>query len=172
MSQWTHVAGAVRIDCWNFEPGWEKKQKKEKERIEKMFGIPCKFSTVQGESDEELIERWGKEYRLCNVPCGEEGSVLWEFTRTGSSSDISRGIVSIWGDLRDYDNEDEIIKWFKSVIKKFSAGHNKYGFDIRDAVLSIEVEFKNTKTVLVCTGDDDVAMRFIPQNVGSIGLTE
>ncbi len=152
MSQWTYVAGTIRVDGFPDLLGLSHDE--EKEQIEKMVGSTCDYDSPP--------EQWD----ACNVPCGSEGSIQRRFMLTGYDKgighSISRGVVSIWGDLRRYENEREIVEWFKAVIKKFEAldsSDNKYGFSIRDAMLSVEVEGRQHKTFCIADGKDIVTKR-------------
>lgn len=149
MSQWTHVAGVIRIDGMPSLVGLNQEQ--ERAEIQRMIGNTC------GSYDD--ASKWD----ACNVPCGSEGSLQYGYSFYGhdevvsgflASSSLSRGAITIWGDLRDYDDENEIIEWFKGIMAKFQPKHpeNKGNFGIRDALLSIRVEGRGKK---VCVWNDD-----------------
>lgn len=150
MSQWTHVGGVIRIDGIPSLAGLNQEQ--EKAEIQKMLGNTCSYD------DDE--SKWD----ACNVPCGSEGSLQHSYSFVGhddvgkgfiASSSLTRSAIGIWGDLRDYDDEQEIINWFKGILAKFQPNHpeNKGLFSIREALLSIEVEGRNKKTVCVWNND-------------------
>lgn len=74
-----------------------------------------------------------------NVPCGSEGSLdvsLWE---NPHSSDLAKYTISIFGDLRDYDDEEEIIDYFTRITK---------GQMIRQACFTLEVEGATPRTFI------------------------
>jgi len=146
MSQWTHVAGVIRIDGMPFVVGLNQEQ--ERAEIHKMVGNTCSY--------DDDAPKWD----ACNVPCGSEGSLQYSYSFADhdeategfiASTSLSRSAIAIWGDLRDYDNENEIIEWFKGTLAKFQPNHpeNKGLFSIRDALLSIEVEGQGKKAVCV-----------------------
>lgn len=148
MSQWTHVAGLIRIDGLPFMMGLNQEQ--ERAEVQRMIGNACGYDDDKSKWD------------ACNVPCGSEGSLHYCYDFTGYDEDIShsamRSAISIWGDLRDYGDKEAIVKWFKSVVAKFRAGdaENKGMFSIRDAVLSIEAEGSTSKTICVWNGKEIV----------------
>ena len=94
MSTWTHVAAVIRIDCLRLSglPG---------NNID--LGFPVKFG--------DPPERW----KQCTVPCGSEGSLEHFVHENPHKNDTAAYVVTIWGDLRDYDNVDEIIKYLNRV---------------------------------------------------------
>lgn len=107
MSQWTHVNGSIRID-----------------------GIPG----MMPEPDFGVIKTWEDgDFDEATVPCGSEGSLQYKTTVVGE------GLVwlntQIWGDLRDYDNVDEIIEWIESSTQNSM---------IRSGIIEIGVESSYT----------------------------
>lgn len=96
MSQWTHVTGCIRIDALDMIIGGDVEQE-----LRNGFGKPVSFGG-------------GKEaWDACTVPCGSEGSVQYEIVKTRKNNSLSWGLVYIHGDLRDYDNPHEILKWLQ-----------------------------------------------------------
>jgi len=142
MSQWTHVAGAIRIDGIPSLTGIS--QEEEIKEIESLIGNTASY--YDGE------DAWDR----CNVPCGSEGSIQRKFIFTGHDKGIghslSRGVVVIWADLRDYGDEGAIIVWLRKVLENFKIDNNKGAWGIRDVVLSIEVEGRKEKTL--CTWNE------------------
>lgn len=112
MSQWTHVAGVVRFDG-----------------IAGMMPEPVLGNTVSYEDPER---KWSE----CNVPMGSEGSLSHNMVTSSRDSDLARWVATIWGDLRDYDNADEIIEYFKRIVN---------GQMIRSGVFKIDVEGSPTR---------------------------
>jgi len=115
MSVWTHVAGIVRFDdirIINAKLDW--------------LGEP-----VRWEDDDE--EKW----RNCILPCGSEGSLEYQIYENPDPCCVARWCVQFWGDLRDYDDEEEIIDYFKKITK------DKW---VRQGVFTIHVEFYRTRT--------------------------
>lgn len=69
------------------------------------------------------------------LPCGSEGSIDYTIVGDPVENNMAAMVVVFWGDLRDYDDADEILKYFKSV----TAGRM-----IRSGILEIDVEYKKT----------------------------
>lgn len=110
MSEWTHVVGAIRVDGL---PGLTANVKD----IYKALG-PTNL--------------WDEDNENSTLPVGSEGSLSY------SIKEYDKGlpwvIITIWGDLRDYDfNDAEGIKvWWKELLPKFLI--------VRDAILHVECE--------------------------------
>ena len=122
MSIWTHVAAIIRIDSikvLGVGPC-------SKEDIEKVLGPIVTF----GSTDEE--------YGACTLPCGSEGSLKYSVWENEDDSSMAAFTVSIFGDLRNYDETDSIEKWFNEFCEKFPGM-------IRQAVCLAEVEYGETK---------------------------
>jgi len=49
------------------------------------------------------------------LPCGSEGPLEYHYQITGTGFVLAN--LTVWGDLRDYDNVDEIIQWIKEITK-------------------------------------------------------
>lgn len=150
MSQWTHVAGLIRLDSIGAQ-------------IIKA-GVIDKDHYIVMAAREALGHTWKydapSDLHACTVPEGSEGSLQYVVERNeGEYEDshaLSWGFVAIYGDLRDYDSADPIVEWFKSALEKLrnpasevpveqmnpfdKAMHMLRTFAIRDAVLSIDVE--------------------------------
>ena len=111
MSTWTHVVGCIRVDGLpSIEPNVFSKQK-----IKDILGLPCTY------------EKWNDETAL---PCGSEGSIQYEIIEY--STGLPWLSIPVWGDLRDYEDVEEIKKWWNETLEKLGM--------IRDAVLHIKVE--------------------------------
>lgn len=131
MSVWTHVAGIIRYDdLRSITP-----ESLLLFKYKKALGITCDF-----EDSEEMNE-------LCNVPCGTEGSLQWNLTENPHIDDLAAYIVTIWGDLRDYDDLDEIKAWFERCV----IGEH---FLVRNAVLHAKVEY-GPERIWVIESDQD-----------------
>lgn len=113
MSQWTHVAGCIRVD------GLELIGEDVEGDIKSAFGTSCTY--------EDLMN--GNDY--CTIPCGSEGSVQYRIEKTGQPNWVAWGGIYIWGDLRSYNNVDEIYNWIKNACSKLS---------IRQCSVLVEVE--------------------------------
>ena len=90
MSVWTHVNGCVRID-----------------------GLP--FPVPGMKTPEELLgpmsvwDNWNDD---CRLPMGSEGSLRYHVWQADDNS-LAKYTVSIFGDLRDFDDLDTIERWIK-----------------------------------------------------------
>jgi len=113
MSQWTHVNGSIRIDHLKVMSDYT--------------DLNSKFKTC-GFTDDEI------EWKECNVPCGSEGSIQVNIWENPEDHHLAAYTVNFWGDLRDYDNEQELVDWFTKIIKSHM---------IRDAVMSIRIEYQS-----------------------------
>ena len=127
MSQWTHVCGCIRIDSLN--------HKTMKDLIRNAMGETLYYSSsmLKWEEAEEHPERY--------TPMGSEGGIEYDIWENPNHNHLDAYVVTIWGDLRDYNDVQEIADWFNKIIYNSN-------FLIRDAVLSIDVEFQD-KTVLL-----------------------
>lgn len=114
MSQWTHVAATIRIDSIFRNGGYE--------QIQDALG---KTLSWEDKIDSDTYY----------MPYGSEGSLKYIITENPDESSVSAFTVTIYGDLRDYDDADAIIKWFEEVCNKFF---------IRQAVITIDVEYQKT----------------------------
>jgi len=103
MSIWTHVNSSIRFDH--------------------MHGLQDKF-------DFGRIINYDTEGNWDTiVPCGSEGSLEISIWENPDKSCMAAYTVNIFGDLRDYENDKEIINYFNSIVK---------GKMIRSGFFSIE----------------------------------
>lgn len=150
MSQWTHVAGLIRIDSVGatvITSGVIDKDHHIAEVVRTALGHTWKYDDSEEEAD------------ACSVPTGTEGSLQYVVQRNEGEEDshgLSWGFVAIYGDLRNYESVEGIAEWFKGALEKLrkpaaeitveamnpfdKAMHLLGTFMIRDAVLSIDVE--------------------------------
>ena len=134
MSQWTHVAGIIRIDS--------------------MVGLLGRLDTTERILRDRLGYTWNyddlgnkaRDIHIDNshVPFGSEGSVQYEIVKTRSETgsgkhSLSWGHIAIYGDLRDFDDPNEIYNWLGNALVDV----NKDGISIRDIIVSIVVEYSN-----------------------------
>ena len=136
MSQWTHVNCSIRIDSIR--------------NIENLNLVNDlgKIETYESLSDSEENE--------CKLPLGSEGSLCYTIWENPSDSSLAAFTVNIFGDLRDYDNENEIVKFLNNFV------HNKM---IRSGILEIDVEglptvvyqyhYNNKKFVKIYSGREN-----------------
>ncbi len=104
MSNWSHVAGIIRIDAIRFE---EETVEEATKMFENYFGKELRYN-----SDYEL---WNEadEHPEKFLPMGSEGSLTMSVWVNPDLEYITSYTVSIFGDLRDHDDPDAIIEWFK-----------------------------------------------------------
>ena len=117
MSNWTHVAGVIRIDDLRFDnitPDFEK-----------LIGKECLFN-----SPHELWEDADKHPQNF-LPMGSEGTLQKSVWINPDRSCMASYVVTIFGDLRDYDSPDAIISWFKDCCKNVW---------VRQAIITVETE--------------------------------
>ena len=99
MSYWTHVNCIMRVDevfGYRFDDG----------RLRDLFKT-CTYNSSE------------KEFAECNVPCGSEGSLQVSIWINPSEYGVDRYTVSIFGDLRDYEESrhQEIVEWLNHMIQ-------------------------------------------------------
>lgn len=119
MSQWTHVNAHIRVDAIP--------------EYHKGFDLGKKAVAPIDINDDVGYKKFGEDFENCTVPCGSEGSLDYRVDIVGSGLVFAN--VAIWGDLRDYDNEEEIKEW---LIKNFQ---NEM---IRSSLIEIYVEYKQS----------------------------
>lgn len=124
MSKWTHVAGIIRIDSFRFD---EKTTEEEVSRIKESLGKILTYKDLYNCKIGDNLET--------NVPMGSEGTLEYTIHINPEISCVSSYTVSIFGDLRDYAESEEIIQWFDCMCSKFL---------IRQAVIQIDVEGEDT----------------------------
>ena len=128
MSIWTHVAAVVRIDD-----------------IGAIFGDSTDWNAYFGKElhYEDDLETWeeAEEHPERFLPMGSEGSLTLHIWENPNENDLNRYNVMIFGDLRDRDNPNKILEWFKEKI----AGITTAGM-VRQAVITIETEYDETIT--------------------------
>ena len=114
MSIWTHVAGVIRIDGLDEDFNWD-------ELLGKEVGYNDSYDVWEDAGSHP------NEY----MPCGSEGSLEKSIWKNPDEHCLAAYTVSVFGDLRDYDDLDAIVKWFEQVCKKLW---------VRNAVLTAECE--------------------------------
>ena len=136
MSQWTHVAGVIRLDWLGALSGRELP-------LNQVLGNIVTF--------DDPIE---KETPL---PAGSEGSLEYTVWTNPRGSAMAHYTIAIWGDLRDYEDAHGIINWFRALMQ---TSLSAYGFNgivkdlCRAAILKIDVEYKESWVVHVVRTDD------------------
>ena len=132
MSVWTHVAAVARID-------WLYPLSKEECDFRKIFGKECCWGApheVWVESDEHP-ERF--------LPMGSEGSLDMSVWTNPDACCSARYTVSIFGDLRDFDDARGVVEWFRGKLKDLW---------VRQAVITAETEFRETVSWTFVDGVD------------------
>ena len=100
MSTWTHVAGVIRADALRFEDD-------PKADWNKLIGHPYLWGSM-GKDGLYLMphpEQW--------MPSGSEGSLHYTVWENLDLPYCVAYVISIFGDLQDYDDTDTVIEWFK-----------------------------------------------------------
>lgn len=131
MSNWTHVAAIFRIDDFRID-GHQKD-------FAQVFGRELTGwhdHSVWLEADEHP-ERF--------LPYGSEGSLTMHVWTNPNPCCMAAYTVSIFGDLRDHDDTDEIISWFEEKCKEL-AEDKTVPFSIRQAVITVENEWYGMQT--------------------------
>lgn len=122
MSVWTHVTGVVRIDSIRTSDDIP--------NFDKYFGKEWAFDDMW---DDESIYREFEINPDAFMPSGSEGSLQKSVWVNPDRSCMSAYTVTIFGDLRDYDDPDVIISWFKDCCKNVW---------VRQAIITVETEGK------------------------------
>jgi len=175
MSQWSHVAGIIRLDSLGIHVvrlPYDEKLKFVKEAIAKALGSTCDF--------EDDVSVW----EACGVPRGSEGSLQYRIipNHDDATHSLSWGNIIIWGDLRDFESDElsTIKVWFQESLNRLrKPEHDKNPddmtmrdkaesmlatFSIREAVLCMYAEAhtnKQPKTVLLVDGDSIKAVHAV-----------
>lgn len=122
MSNWTHVAGIIRIDSIRiFENNID---------FDKLIGKEIEYDSSLTEWD--TAYEHPEEY----MPFGSEGSLQKSIWVNPDKDCLSAYTVSVFGDLRDYDDLQEVVKWFKITCSKFDDA-------IRNAVIVVHSDMNN-----------------------------
>lgn len=125
MSNWSHVSAIIRIDDFRLDESVPD--------FEKLFGKTMTY--------EDLLETddFSKDDYL---PIGSEGSLRMSVHVNKDISSIAAYDVSIFGDLRDHNDPDELIEWFKGICRLVE--DNFVG--VRGACIAVENEINGLRT--------------------------
>lgn len=140
MSKWTHVSGVIRIDDFSFISCRKRNTSK---TVEKIIGPMC------------LFEKWNKHSKL---PTGSEGSIEYKVIQNKDESSLARFTVVFYGDLRDYDDLEEIKQWFIKLREEIEAVDNEMIY--RDAILKAWVE-STDKPLIIKLNDETLELEEI-----------
>src|SRR6266436_878596 len=128
MSMWTHVAIVIRFD--GSQP-----QGDEELTIGQHLKPDLGKKFILDRDDDLTYEDFIAAENACTVPKGSEGSLYTNLWVNPDPSHMAAYTATIWGDLRDYDDVDEIIAYLNRITE---------GKWVRQGVATIEVE-KNSK---------------------------
>lgn len=126
MSNWSHVAGIIRIDDIRFDD--------KTPDFDKLVGKEMSYHEYSFTNDEDIDK---SKY----LPMGSEGSLQKSVWVNPNVNDLAAYTVSIFGDLRDHDSTSEIIQWFKDKCKSISEH-----YVIRQAVITVENNWSGTES--------------------------
>lgn len=122
MSNWTHVAAIFRIDSFTRDL-----------KFDEIFGEELHWNDPENKWEDASNNP--EKY----LPLGSEGSLNISVWEEPDLSCIAAYTVSIFGDLRDHESVDEIIKWFDEKCKIVC----DVAF-IRQAVITVDNECNGT----------------------------
>lgn len=124
MSNWTHVAGIIRVDGMDMD-------KRAEEVFDRVIGKECLY-----DSPSEVWEdaRANPDKYL---PMGSEGSLRKTICEDLNKNYLDSYTISIFGDLRDHDSTTDIVEWFKAKCEEFW---------VRNAVITVQNEMYGTET--------------------------
>lgn len=131
MSIWTHITGCIRVDDMKMIL-----QPNNKTDFSKIF----------------VRNTWYHPNDNGNLPTGSEGSIDVEFIeRTDDDTSDYMRVIALFGDLRDFDEEDcqNVIDWWYSIPQ--SLGNDCI---IRQAVLQVSPE--NGKMIVLTEKDMNI----------------
>lgn len=140
MSKWTHVSGVIRIDDFSFI---SRRKRNTSKTVEKIIGPMC------------LFEKWNKHSKL---PTGSEGSIEYKVIQDKDESSLARFTVVFYGDLRDYDDLEEIKEWFIKLREEIEASDNEMIY--RDAIIKAWVE-STDKPLIIKLNDETLELEEI-----------
>lgn len=142
MSDWTHVAGVVVLDTYNFNSKYAEGLPSEEEVIENFKGYLGEISTVLDYK------------RDIKLPRGSEGSLRYNVRIDNTSGYNSFVVIDIYGDLRDYSSQEQIIKWFTDTFdeEKLENEPNILPY-INNAILTVENEYSDEQSIVVWRKD-------------------
>lgn len=131
MSNWTHVAGVMRIDDIRFDESMPD--------FEKIFGKELRWEDLVNWPED--IELKKEEY----LPLGSEGSLEMLVHVNEDIHCMAAYVITIFGDLRDHDSPDKIINWFKEKYDLINSS-NEFVGGVRQACITVENEWTGVGT--------------------------
>lgn len=150
MSNWTHVAGIIRVDgiIGSSDMGNE---------IKRIIGKEVHFDSSMDEWND--FDRNPKEY----LPCGSEGTLRMTLWENPNKSSMAAYTVSIFGDLRDHDSPTEIIKWFRDRVLMLDC----ISCGVRNACVVADNEYYGVKNWAY---DERATRQFFNENYEAVTL--
>lgn len=79
------------------------------------------------------------------LPYGSEDSLKFEVYEAVERPSIAAYVVSIYGDLRDFDSSSEVIDWFKGVCYKIEEMESDEIISIRQAIITSRTEGRKSE---------------------------
>lgn len=132
MSQWTHVAGIIRVDGID-----------QPKNAPLFLGHQTKdWLEREGMSFEESNQHWD-DAQNSGIPMGSEGSLKWKWSTEGRESSMYKGNYYIWGDLRDFNDPKIILEWLSKKVKEL----DNIGYFLRQLSVNIWVEGEEPYTI-------------------------
>lgn len=86
-----------------------------------------------------------KEIVEDSLPYGSEGPLKFEVCESPEYSSIAAYVVSIYGDLRDFDSSSEVIDWFKGVCYKIEEMESDDFIYIRQATITSRTDGRKSE---------------------------
>lgn len=127
MSEWTHVAGMIRVDsmCYEHEKDARWLERNRKENI--LEGILGPI-LIWKDGDEGYKE-WKRISKVCKLPRGSEGSIEYKIITNFDTESITAFDIAIWGDLRDFgvDETHNIQRWFYNLCAELEENKEFHG---------------------------------------------
>ncbi len=149
MSQWTHVAGLIRIDSMMelIGPGIDTTEALLRERL----GYTWNYDDIGNRVKDIHIDK-------SHVPSGSEGSIQYDIVKTRVKSaegmSLSWGYIVIHGDLRGFDNPNEIYEWLFNALDSI----NEDGIGFREVVVLVAVEYVGRHLIVLDNETDKIVM--------------
>lgn len=107
MSVWAHVAGIIRVD--SIRPLENELD------FDKILGKEWDFNDMW---DDEPIYTEYTTFPDRFMPCGSEGSLHKHVWINPDKQEMSSYTISVFGDLRDYEDAQSIVDWFEECCDK------------------------------------------------------
>lgn len=127
MSNWTHVAGIIRVNSMA------------EIDFDKVIGKECLWSSPSEvwEDAETNPDKY--------LPMGSEGSLQKSIWKNPDGNCLASYTISIFGDLRDHHSTKDIVEWFEEKCKVLW---------VRNAVITVNNEAFGTETYTYMESDD------------------